>query len=390
MKKLLLALGFLLWSSAAFAQCTGVFPANSLCGNLTASPAPPSWVTASGTIIGPASSTLNGLPLWANTLGTQLKDGAGQTVAGAYTWSGAQTYSATNTYNGIANFASTFQINGNAITFPGVAATLAYLAGSQTYTGNNIWSGNNTYQTGTFNFTGTFQIGGATVALPISTTNGGTGVSAPTANTVPVNQGASPQTAITLTEGQVIGNAFGSANPAAQSGAWKLLATLTASASATLADTTHFTAPYKEFKVVYKYLIPAAGSTTLMAQLTISGTPIVTGYLGSGGVPGTTSTVAATTYIALSNTTSVISTYGSGVNGELTLLGNASGGLTGYQSYYGVGTYTFTGPNISPWVVGGSLNNASTPNGIQFCFSTAVPTCNTNIASGYIEIYGRL
>lgn len=118
MKRLAIILAALLWSSTAFAQCTGVFAANTLCGNLSGSPAPPSMFTASGTIVGPGSSTLNGLPLWANTAGTQLKDGAGQTIAGNYTWGGTQTYSAVNTFNANATFNSTS-------TFTGVATLTA-------------------------------------------------------------------------------------------------------------------------------------------------------------------------------------------------------------------------------------------------------------------------
>lgn len=180
MRKLLLALALFLVPIAAHAQCTGVFPAQTLCGNLTASPAPPSQFPASGTIVGPGSSTLNGLPLWANTAGTQLKDGAGLTVAGAYTWGGAQTYSALNTFNGgltaasTANFTSTFQINGNTVTWPASTGTVPFLGSNQTFTGNN------TFSTGTDNFTGTFQIGGTTLTLPVSSANGGVNPTQPT------------------------------------------------------------------------------------------------------------------------------------------------------------------------------------------------------------------
>lgn len=109
--RLLLGASLMLGPSAAFAQCTGVFPPNTLCGNLSGSPAPPSAFAASS-VVGPGSSTLNGLPLWANTLGTQLKDGAGQTITGNYTWGGTQTFSAT------ANFTSVFQIGGVTVTLP--------------------------------------------------------------------------------------------------------------------------------------------------------------------------------------------------------------------------------------------------------------------------------
>lgn len=73
MKKLLLVLS-LLWPTVAAAQCNGVFPANTLCGNPGASPAPPAAFSASGTVVGPGSSIINDIATWANTGGTQLKD----------------------------------------------------------------------------------------------------------------------------------------------------------------------------------------------------------------------------------------------------------------------------------------------------------------------------
>lgn len=220
MKRIGLALALWLWPTLAFAQCTGVFAANTLCGNLTGSPQPPSMFSASGTIAGPATSTLNGLPLWANTLGTQLKDGAGLTVAGNYTWGGTQTYSAAQTFNGTAtfnsaaNFTSTFQIAGNQVTWPAAAGTVPFLGTNQT------WTGNNTFNTGTVNMAGTFQIGGATVTLPLSAANGGKGVSSPTARSIPINQGASAETNTgTGTAGQVLYSGGASADPSWQTSA---------------------------------------------------------------------------------------------------------------------------------------------------------------------------
>jgi hypothetical protein len=75
MKKYLLVLALCLGSTGAYAQCNGVFPANTLCGNLGASPAPPSAFSASGTVVGPGSSTIGDAATWANTGGTQLADG---------------------------------------------------------------------------------------------------------------------------------------------------------------------------------------------------------------------------------------------------------------------------------------------------------------------------
>lgn len=49
-------------------------------------------VASSFGISGPATSTNNGLPIWNGALGSTLKDAAGGTIAGTYTWSGTQTF----------------------------------------------------------------------------------------------------------------------------------------------------------------------------------------------------------------------------------------------------------------------------------------------------------
>lgn len=75
MKKLLLALALCFISSAAFAQCNGVFPATTVCGNLGPSPAPPHAITATTSIFGPGTTTTSGdIPYWSNVTGTQLGD----------------------------------------------------------------------------------------------------------------------------------------------------------------------------------------------------------------------------------------------------------------------------------------------------------------------------
>ena len=83
MKKLLLALALTFLPSLAWAQCTGVFAPNTLCGNLTGSPAPPSAFSASGTVAGPGSSTVNDIAVWNNTSGTLLKDVPFLTICGS-------------------------------------------------------------------------------------------------------------------------------------------------------------------------------------------------------------------------------------------------------------------------------------------------------------------
>lgn len=68
MKKLLLALALILAPTLASAQCTGVFPSNTLCGNFSGSPAPPRAVTSGNQVSGTGNNLLNnsGLGLTTN------------------------------------------------------------------------------------------------------------------------------------------------------------------------------------------------------------------------------------------------------------------------------------------------------------------------------------
>lgn len=61
MKKLLIALAFLLAPVAAHAQCTGIFPANTLCGNLSGTKGPPKpWTTSGSPIVNAAPGQVVG------------------------------------------------------------------------------------------------------------------------------------------------------------------------------------------------------------------------------------------------------------------------------------------------------------------------------------------
>ena len=115
MKKLLLALALLLIPTAASAQCTGVFPANTFCGNNTGSPKPPGPISASSTITGPATSAVGDLALWNNLTGSSLKDQA----PGAFTSSND-----TNVTITLGGAASTALVNAMSITM-GWTGTLA-------------------------------------------------------------------------------------------------------------------------------------------------------------------------------------------------------------------------------------------------------------------------
>lgn len=89
---------------------------------------------------------------------------------------GAHSWSTTQTFNGTANFTSTFQIGGNAITWPGVATTVAALnIASQTLTGGANVTSNNI---GTVS-SGTTTLNCGTSPLQYLTNNGAFTLAAP-------------------------------------------------------------------------------------------------------------------------------------------------------------------------------------------------------------------
>ncbi len=171
MKKLALALVFCLWSGLAFGQCSGVFPANTICGNNTASPAVPTAVTFGGAVAGPGSSTVGHFATWNNTIGTLLSDfdlfGTSNTFTAGQTFSGTNTFSGANTFSNTNTFSSTFKLTGLS-------------AGTQTSCLGLDSSNNVVPLTGQCNATGQSSV---TANYSIATTDCGTVVMAGTGST---------------------------------------------------------------------------------------------------------------------------------------------------------------------------------------------------------------
>lgn len=366
MKKILLALALWLTPLAAIAQCNGVFPANTLCGNLTGSPAPPSAFTASGTVVGPVSSVIGHFATWANITGSLLAD--------------FNLYAASNVWTGANNFTSTFQINGNTVTWPPFVGTIPFLGINQT------WTGNNTFSTGTDNFTGTFQIGGVTVTLPISVPNGGTGNITATAHSLPINEGTSAQVNTgTGTTGQCLVSNGASADPGYIGGCRVLLATLTASSSATLSDTTHITSAYADYEIVLSNILPATNATICEINVHVSGVFQTTGYVSVtvGSAGGGTVNNTPTTYIPCGTGTTSSSSGGTPISCTIKLY--AAAGTTAPKNLIGtcIGANSSAGVNLT--TIGGSWNGSNAVvDGFQLQFSSG------NIASGIVKIYGIL
>src|SRR5258707_233129 len=104
MKKLLLVLALIFIPSLAWAQCTGVFPSNTLCGNLSGSPQPPAAFPASGTVAGPVSSVVNDIAVWNNTGGTLLKNVFFVTICGSNIFTSIASGCVPSSGGGTANF----------------------------------------------------------------------------------------------------------------------------------------------------------------------------------------------------------------------------------------------------------------------------------------------
>jgi len=105
MKKLLLVMAFCFTAGPVLAQCNGVFPSNTVCGNLTGSPAlptafPPSGGGGMGNVMGPVSSTVNNIAAWDNTVGTLLKD-SGIPYTSVTTGPGSATVNHVVTWNNV-------------------------------------------------------------------------------------------------------------------------------------------------------------------------------------------------------------------------------------------------------------------------------------------------
>ena len=228
-------------------------------------------------------------------------------------------------------------------------------------------------------------VGSGTVALtvPVTTPNGGTGVVSPATHTLPVNQGASAQTNTgTGTTGQCVNSNGASVDPSFKSGCWVLLNTLTASASASLPDTTSITASFTEYEIVFEQILPATNNVTLEFQVQVGGTFQTGTYLSSNSNANGSAVASQniTTGVLIGATTAIPNTA-PGVNGRY-LLSNPGQTLTCKMIQ---GEYSYIATTAILGMSAGCYNGGSGAiTGIQLI------TTSGNITSGVMKIYGRL
>jgi hypothetical protein len=169
-------------------------------------------------------------------------------------------------------------------------------------------------------------------------------------------------------------------------GGRKLLNTLTAAGSATLSDTTSITSSFNEYEIVFENIVPATTGTTCELQIHEGGSFQSAGYktnvayfTGSGLVEG-----SSTTFMFCSGPSRVDNTT-PGVSGTLKLYAPTNAavkhGITGQTTY----AQSAAGESA---MSSGYFDTAVALDGFQVCFSSSVPTCNVNITSGTIKIYG--
>jgi hypothetical protein len=178
-------------------------------------------------------------------------------------------------------------------------------------------------------------------------------------------------------------------------GAVQKLATLTASSSASLSDTTHITGTYSSYLLVFSNVIPTNDSKILEFQIHSGGAFKASGYaysltLNGGGSAGLANS-GSSTYIPLSNpadsNNASLHNAAPGYSGQIVLTNpsaNAICSVYGQLAYIGAGgaTYYIVGQTYGAWTTGGVVD------GFQvFMDDAAAPDV---LVSGTITIYGIL
>lgn len=327
-------------------------------------------------LINPATASLSGaLPAWPNNTSTFFRgDGTYVTLncaalASVAASCGTDATNASNISSGTLGSGRLPAINLAASGAGGVTGNLPVtnMNSGTSASSSTFWRGDGTWQT---------PAGGGN----ISNTGTPTNHQVPLFTSATVIQGIGPGTA-----GQALVSNGASADPSFQSGGWVLLNTLTASASATLSDTTSLTATYSEYNIVFTNILPATNATSCELQVHASAAFQATLYktTGYGNANGSAMAfVNPTTFIPCSLAVDT-GNGGYGISGSFRVATPSSAAVG--KNFNGQFTYFNSGgANQSLFNVGGFWNATTAIDGFQVLFSSG------NIASGTIKIYGRL
>lgn len=158
-------------------------------------------------------------------------------------------------------------------------------------------------------------------------------------------------------------------------GGAKLLNTMVANNSATLADLSSFPLGYNEYDFVFENIVPSVNTgVSLQAQVHVGGAYRTTGYLNSAG--GLTTCVDILQAATLGNAVAT-----GGYTGTVRVFSNPFDDVT-IAMFRGGGVFSTTTSTAAAAICAGYLNNPLAINGVQFLLSTG------NITSGTIKVYG--
>jgi len=236
---------------------------------------------------------------------------------------------------------------------------------------------------------GNLAVAALTVSSPVTVPNGGTGHATAAAHSIPISEGASAQNAVgPCATNQVIVGGGASADPTCGTnvaGAMVNLATLTASNSASLSDTTHITNTYTSYLLVFQNIVPATNEKILQLQIHSGGAFKATGYLSNNTVliSNTSSGGTSTTYIPISlpadaNAAS-LANAAPGFSGNAIITTPSANALC---MIYVNGGYLNGNGSLTNSASSGYWNTAGVVDGFQVLMDSG------NITSGSIIIYG--